>query len=59
MNVTTFSASIGLVLLIGLVTKNSILLVEYANQQPRQPVRHLSRLQCIEAGVSSACARFS
>jgi multidrug efflux pump subunit AcrB len=32
MNINLFS-QIGLVLLIGLVTKNSILLVEYANQQ--------------------------
>ena len=32
MNINLFS-QIGLVLLVGLVTKNSILLVEYANQQ--------------------------
>src|SRR2546426_6446379 len=37
MNINLFS-QIGLVLLVGLVTKNSILLVEYANQQRNKGV---------------------
>ena len=48
MNVNLFS-QIGLVLLIGLVTKNSILLVEYANQ--RRATGANSRDAMIEAGV--------
>jgi multidrug efflux pump subunit AcrB len=48
MNLNLFS-QIGLVLLIGLVTKNSILLVEFANQQRAQGVS--ARDAMLEAGV--------
>jgi multidrug efflux pump subunit AcrB len=48
MNVNLFSL-IGLVLLIGLVTKNSILLVEYANQQAAKGVG--SHEAMIQAGL--------
>ncbi len=47
MNINLFS-QIGLVLLIGLVTKNSILLVEFANQQREQGVN--ARDAMIQAG---------
>ena len=48
MNMNLFS-QVGLVLLVGLVTKNSILLVEYANQQRAQGVG--SHEAMIRAGV--------
>jgi multidrug efflux pump subunit AcrB len=48
MNINLFS-QIGLVLLIGLVTKNSILLVEYANQQVAKGER--SREAMTQAGL--------
>jgi multidrug efflux pump len=48
MNINLFS-QIGLVLLVGLVTKNSILLVEYANQQTEKGVAPLDAM--IQAGV--------
>lgn len=48
MNINLFS-QIGLVLLVGLVTKNSILLVEYANQQTEKGVMPLEAM--IQAGV--------
>lgn len=48
MNINLFS-QIGLVLLIGLVTKNSILLVEFANQRRRAGVN--ARDAMLEAGV--------
>ena len=47
MNINLFS-QIGLVLLIGLVTKNSILLVEYANQRAREGVDPVTAM--MEAG---------
>src|SRR5262249_17346162 len=47
MNINLFS-QIGLVLLVGLVTKNSILLVEYANQQRAKGAN--SHTAMIEAG---------
>ena len=47
MNINLFS-QIGLVLLIGLVTKNSILLVEYANQRAQQGIDPVSAM--MEAG---------
>jgi multidrug efflux pump subunit AcrB len=43
MNINLFS-QIGLVLLVGLVTKNSILLVEYANQQTAKGVEPLAAM---------------
>ena len=48
MNINLFS-QIGLVLLIGLVTKNSILLVEFANQQRAKGVH--AREAMIQAGI--------
>jgi multidrug efflux pump subunit AcrB len=48
MNINLFS-QIGLVLLVGLVTKNSILLVEYANQQRAQGL--LSHEAMVQAGL--------
>jgi multidrug efflux pump subunit AcrB len=48
MNFNLFS-QIGLVLLVGLVTKNSILLVEFANQQRRQGAA--SREAMLQAGL--------
>ncbi|MBI4664258.1 MAG: efflux RND transporter permease subunit [Verrucomicrobia bacterium] len=48
MNINLFS-QIGLVLLIGLVTKNSILLVEYANQRRAKGVE--AHQAMIEAGI--------
>ncbi|HYE33519.1 MAG TPA: efflux RND transporter permease subunit [Methylomirabilota bacterium] len=48
MNINLFS-QIGLVLLVGLVTKNSILLVEFANQQREQGVD--SREAMYQAGI--------
>ncbi len=48
MNINLFS-QIGLVLLVGLVTKNSILLVEFANQQRAQGAT--ARAAMIEAGI--------
>ena len=48
MNINLFS-KIGLVLLVGLVTKNSILLVEFANQQRETGVNAHDAM--IEAGV--------
>jgi multidrug efflux pump subunit AcrB len=48
MNINLFS-QIGLVLLVGLVTKNSILLVEYANQQTAKGVAPLEAM--VQAGV--------
>ena len=48
MNINLFS-QIGLVLLVGLVTKNSILLVEYANQQRAKGVE--SHEAMIQAGL--------
>jgi hydrophobe/amphiphile efflux-1 (HAE1) family protein len=48
MNINLFSR-IGLVLLIGLVTKNSILLVEFANQQRAQGVN--ARDAMLQAGI--------
>jgi len=47
MNINLFS-QIGLVLLVGLVTKNSILLVEYANQQTAKGMDPLTAM--LEAG---------
>ena len=47
MNINLFS-QIGLVLLVGLVTKNSILLVEYANQQTSLGIDPLNAI--LEAG---------
>jgi HAE1 family hydrophobic/amphiphilic exporter-1 len=47
MNINLFS-QIGLVLLIGLVTKNSILLVEYANQRAQQGIDPVTAM--MEAG---------
>ncbi|MFM7555212.1 MAG: efflux RND transporter permease subunit, partial [Verrucomicrobiota bacterium] len=47
MNINLFS-QIGLVLLIGLVTKNSILLVEYANQRAREGIDPVTAM--MEAG---------
>jgi HAE1 family hydrophobic/amphiphilic exporter-1 len=48
MNINLFS-QVGLVLLVGLVTKNSILLVEYANQQTAQGMD--SHEAMIQAGL--------
>jgi multidrug efflux pump len=48
MNINLFSL-IGLILLVGLVTKNSILLVEFANQQRAQGVNPYDAM--IQAGV--------
>jgi len=48
MNINLFS-QIGLVLLVGLVTKNSILLVEFANQRRAEGVNAMDAM--IEAGV--------
>ena len=48
MNINLFSL-VGLVLLIGLVTKNSILLVEYANQQVAKGTE--PREAIIQAGI--------
>ena len=48
MNINLFS-QIGMVLLVGLVTKNSILLVEFANQQREKGVS--ARDAMVEAGV--------
>jgi multidrug efflux pump len=48
MNINLFS-QIGLVLLVGLVTKNSILLVEFANQQRAQGVE--PREAMLQAGI--------
>ena len=47
MNINLFS-QIGLVLLVGLVTKNSILLVEYANQRAQQGIDPVTAM--MEAG---------
>ena len=49
-------SQIGLIMLIGLVTKNSILIVEYANQLRG---RGLEAMEAVSRRPRSACGRFS
>ena len=49
-------SQIGMILLIGLVTKNSILLVEYANQLKTRGMTTLEAVLEVRAG--SGCDRF-
>ena len=47
-------SQVGLVTLVGLVAKNGILIVEFANQQQRQG---LTKIDAVREAATRACAR--